>query len=69
MTKSRLIGGIIFMGLGVLIMGLASLGSLDMMIGSFFYSVPLVIIGIIILLNKGEDKIEQINYSKIKRRK
>jgi len=69
MAKNRLIGGIIFMGLGVLIMGLTSLGSLDMMIGSLFYSAPLIVIGIVMLLNKGEDEIEQINYSKIKRRK
>ena len=69
MTNSRLIGGVALVGAGILVMGFSLLGGIELMIGLSIYSIPLIVIGMIIALNKGADKIEQINYSKIKRRK
>lgn len=65
--KTRQIIGLIiaFIGLILLIIG----GTIDgePFFVFFIYGIPLIIIGLVIFFNKHEDKIEQVNYSKIKK--
>jgi predicted tellurium resistance membrane protein TerC len=63
MEKSKFIGAavLILIGFGLSLIGLSSPVAL-------IYGLPILIVGIAILFNKKEDKIEQINYSKLKGR-
>lgn len=69
MKTRQIIGLIIFLvGFFLLIIG-GFIGGWKSAFFLLIYGVPLIIIGIIIYFNKHEDKIEQINYFKIERRK
>lgn len=56
-TKSRMSTGIIMILLGLVLIGVSFFTSFIFLI----YGIPILIIGIVILLNKKEDVIEQIN--------
>ncbi|GAJ01776.1 unnamed protein product [marine sediment metagenome] len=60
MNLSRLIAGVIMIltGFGLILIPLCV--SLNVSFISLIYGIPILIIGIFILLNKREDKIEQI---------
>ena len=60
---SRTITGLIIIVVGLMVIGISFFMSFAILI----YGLPILIIGIVILLNKSEDKIEQIK--KIKGRK
>jgi len=62
---SRTITGGIIIVLGLILIIISFFASPTFLI----YSTILLIIGAFILFNKNEDKIEQINYSKIKHKK
>lgn len=64
--KKREIGGLVLVGIGFLLSlgGLLSYG--ENKIVFFIYGIPLFIVGLVVYFNKGEDKIEEINYSKKK---
>ena len=66
---SRTITGMAFIFGGFIISSIAFFASSGKFFGVLIYGIPLIIIGFFILFNKKEDKIEQINYSKIKRRR
>ncbi len=57
MVNSRLVWGWVLMALGLILIVVSPL----LMFISLFYGIPIFIIGLVILLNKDEDKIEQIN--------
>jgi len=61
----KIFGGILVIGLGLVLV------TISFWIYSFLliYGISLTIIGLVIVLNKNEDKIEKINYSKIKKLK
>lgn len=63
MTK---LSGIIAVSLGVLILLLTSIFDSDSFFIAAFYSVPLIIVGLVIIFRKSEDAIEQINYGRLK---
>ncbi len=52
---SRLIAGIFFILLGIFFIGLSFVETLFILI----YGIPLIVVGIVLLLNKNEDKIEE----------
>jgi len=65
MERREFLGGVI-----------SIVGLLILLVGSFFkiaffvfliYGLPIFIIGLVIILNKNEDKIEQINYKGVKK--
>lgn len=63
MTKSAKITGIIMIIVGfilILVPFLFSFG--EAWFVSWIYGIPLFLIGLFVLLNKNEDKIEEINY-------
>ena len=64
--KGRQLAGGIISFLGLIILLVCSFFGMEAFLVSLIYGAPLIIIGIIILFNKKEDKIEEINYSKIK---
>ena len=65
-TISRTITGTVLVLAGIIISFVAFYIK---MFSILIYGIPSIIVGVIILLNKKEDQIEQINYSKIKRKK
>ena len=67
--ENRVLSGLIFLFLGLFLLLLSSFFGLEALLVSLIYSLPLVLIGIFIIFNKKEDKIEQINYFKLERRK
>lgn len=67
--KKRIIFGMIFLILGLVVFLIASFYGLTVFYISSVYALPLIIIGIFIIFNKREDEIEQINYFKLERRK
>lgn len=64
MTNSRLVWGWVLMALGLILIVVSPL----LMFIPLFYGIPTFIIGLVILLNKGEDKIEQIKIIKKSRK-
>ncbi len=64
-TTSRTITGLAMILLGIILIVVAFFEALFVLI----YAIPLIIIGIFILFNKGEDKIEGIKKTKSVRRK
>ncbi|MDA3837136.1 MAG: hypothetical protein PF542_05940 [Nanoarchaeota archaeon] len=66
--KKRNTGALIFLVLGLLILIVSSMAGWKSFLGFSIYSIPLVILGVAILLNKNEDKIERIRHLKIMRK-
>jgi hypothetical protein len=65
MDKRSSIGlGIMIVGFVLLIIG-ASFGFMGLLAVSI-YALIFIVVGLVIMLNKSEDKIEEINYSKMK---
>ena len=63
MTNTRIIAGIIVLLIGIVLVCIPLFISVKQSFVFLIYGVPLLIIGIIILLNKKEDKIEGIKDS------
>jgi len=64
MVNSRLVWGWVLMAFGLILIVVSPL----LMFIPLFYGIPIFIIGLVILLNKGEDKIEQIKNIKKSRK-
>jgi len=58
--------GLILIGLGLLILLIGSFFRAGGFLVSLIYGLPFLVIGIIVLLNKKEDKIEEIQYKEVK---
>ena len=66
MKTRQIIGLIIALaGLFLLIIG-GFIGGAGTLVFLLIYGIPLIILGLVIFFNKHEDKIEQINYSRMK---
>jgi hypothetical protein len=63
--EKRALGGLIFLGLGIIVFALSFLGGIRTALGLMIYSVPLMILGLVILFNKNEDRIEKVRHLKI----
>lgn len=61
----RSIGGYVFLILGILIALVSLTGGVNIFLAMLIYSLPLTILGIVILLNKNEDRIERIKHLKM----
>ena len=61
---SRTITGVVMVAFGLFLIGLSFVVEVDALWATLIYGVPIFILGLFILFNKKEDKIE-----KIKRRK
>jgi uncharacterized membrane protein len=59
--------GWVLIGLGLLILLIASFFGIGSFLVSLIYGLPLLIIGIIVFFNSKEDKIEEINYKGVKK--
>ena len=64
MTK---ISGLVALCLGLLILISAYVFESDAFFAAAIYSIPMMIIGFVIILRKSEDAIEQINYRRLKK--
>lgn len=64
--KNRGALGLILIFIGLIILLIGSFFGNGVLFVLMFYGLPLIIIGFVIVFNKKEDEIEQINYSKIK---
>ncbi len=65
--ETRKIIGLCLMlaGIFLLIIG-GFIGGMGAAVFLLIYGVPLIILGLVIFFNKHEDKIEQVNYSRMK---
>lgn len=63
--KNRSALGLILIFIGLIILFIGSFFGSGVLFVLMFYGLPLIIIGFVIVFNKKEDEIEQINYSKI----
>ena len=62
--ENRIIWGFIISVIGLILIFIPTLFPHKEILITWIYGIPLFIIGFIIILNKKEDKIEQINYKK-----
>lgn len=65
--NSRKVGGLILIFCGILLVLIFSILKINLLLVSLIYLLPIIIIGFVMFFNEGEDKIEQINYSKMKK--
>jgi|APSaa5957512622_1039677.scaffolds.fasta_scaffold08510_3 hypothetical protein len=65
--KTREIVGLLIAIAGLIILLIGSIFGLIGFVYSLIYGVPAIIIGILIALNKKEDKIEQVNYKGVRK--
>jgi membrane protein DedA with SNARE-associated domain len=64
--ETRIAWGLIFAIIGVILTFIPGFFENKNLLFIWVYSLPIFVIGIIILFNKKEDKIEQINYNQKK---
>jgi lipoprotein signal peptidase len=62
----RSLSGLIVFLFGFILLGVGALFGGEGILFIGFYSLVIIVIGLVIIFNKKEDKIEEINYSKIK---
>jgi sulfite exporter TauE/SafE len=62
----RSVGGMIVFIVGAILTIIGLIVSREARISFLIYGIPLIAIGLFIYFNSGEDKIEEINYSKVK---
>jgi uncharacterized membrane protein len=64
--KTRQVIGLIITLIGIILLIIGICVSAGAVVFLLIYGIPLIIIGFVIFFNKHEDKIDQINYSKMK---
>lgn len=64
--KTRQIIGLIIALIGIILLIIGIFVGAGAVVFLLIYGIPLIIIGLVIFFNKHEDKIDQINYSKMK---
>jgi len=69
MNTSQLIAGILGIIMGFCLIFVPLIITSRFSVATLIYGIPILIISIFILLNKGEDKIEEIKKTKSTRRK
>jgi len=67
MRKGQLITGVVMVILGAILILLPFFLKINALFFIWIYGIPILIIGLIILLNKNEDKIETIKYPETKK--
>ena len=63
--KNRSIGGLLLILVGLILILIPLVFWMEAWLVFLIYGVPILIIGIVIFFNRREDKIEEIEYSKI----